>query len=418
MGNNSKTSNHLFLLALILLIMLASCSKTDEVGWPRWRGPNGDGISAETDWDPKALADGPKIVWRLDIGGGFSNAVIRDNRLYAVGMIGVACLNAETGEQIWLFEDGDFLDPQATPTLDDGDLYVLSKNGVLYCLRANNGKLRWMKNLVSEYDVTKPNYGFAASPVVEGDFLVLTASASGIVLDKKTGEKVWESSKLPKGTDSSFSTPVLYDYDGKRYAVIPSYKGIHAVDVESGKVLWRYEWEVYHRQVADPIIFDSKIFIAHWAPLGCFLLDIGEGEPKVLWKNRNMSSDTCSPVLIDGYIYGCDGGPETGFGTLRCLDVQTGELMWEDDLREKGEPKTVGVSLIAADGKLIILEEKKGKLSIAEATPTEYREISSCEIPSETGIKKWSTYPVLYQGRIYCRNYGGDLVCIDVSKDT
>ncbi len=292
---------------------------------------------------------------------------------------------------------------------------MLSKNGVLYCLRAKNGKLRWSRDLVSEYDVTKPNYGFAASPVVEGDFLVLTASASGIVLDKKTGEKVWESSKLPKDTNSSFSTPVLCDYNEKRAAVIPSYKGIHAVDVETGKVLWRYEWELYQRQVADPVIFDSKVFIAHYGGHGCFLLDIGEGEPKVLWKNRNMSSDTTSPVLIDGYIYGCDGGPEVGFGTLRCLDVQTGELMWEDDLREKGEPRTVNVSLIAAAGKLIILEDD-GTLHIAEATSIEYREISSCKLPSETGMHKWWVPPVLYKGMIYCRNYGGDLVCIDVSR--
>ncbi len=75
------------------------------------------------------------------------------------------------------------------------------------------------------------------------------------------------------------------------------------------------------------------------------------------------------------------------------------------------------VSLIASYGKLIILKEN-GKLIVAEATPTEYREISSCEIPSEAKIKQWWTPPVLYRGKIYCRNYAGELVCIDVSNDS
>ncbi len=416
MRNKLKTSIHLFSL-VVLLILIASCGKTGEVGWPRWRGPNGDGISTETDWDPKALAEGPKILWRFNLGLAHSNVVIRDNRLYTAGSIGVVCLNAETGEQIWLFEDGSFLDSKSTPTLDGGNLYFVSRGGVLFCLRAKNGKLRWMRDLVFEYDVKKPKYGFGASIVVEGDLLVLTANTSGVVLNKNTGAKVWESSKPPKGENSGYSTPVLYDYNGIRLAVFAGYKGVHAVDVKTGKELWLHEWEVHHRQVVDPLIFDGKVFITRYFGAGCFLLDVGGGEPKVLWKNRNMSSDTCSPVLIDGYIYGCDGGPEVGYVILRCLDVRTGDLMWEDDLKAKGEARTEAVSLIAADGKLIILKEN-GKLIVAEATPTEYREISSCEIPAEAKIKQWWTYPVLYRGRVYCRNYGGDLVCIDVSNDS
>jgi outer membrane protein assembly factor BamB len=91
--------------------------------------------------------------------------------------------------------------------------------------------------------------------------------------------------------------------------------------------------------------------------------------------------------------------------TLRCLDAGTGELMWE-------EP-TGGASLTAANGKLIVLTAK-GILRIAEATPKAYREISACELPTEIGIPWWWTPPVLCGGRIYCRNYSGDLVCIDV----
>jgi hypothetical protein len=89
--------------------------------------------------------------------------------------------------------------------------------------------------------------------------------------------------------------------------------------------------------------------------------------------------------------------------------VETGKLMWEKILGKEV------ISLTSAVGKLIILEDI-GTLRIAEATPSSYKEISSCKVPSESNKHRWWTPPVLCNGKIYCRNHSGDLVCIDVSK--
>jgi outer membrane protein assembly factor BamB len=129
--------------------------------------------------------------------------------------------------------------------------------------------------------------------------------------------------------------------------------------------------------------------------------------PRVLWKNKNMENHFSTSVLIDGYIYGSDGNVEHRKGRLTCLDIETGKKMWSKDLGP--------VSLIAADGKLIVLDEK-GTLFIVEASPSSYKEISSSKIPDQEGYEKWYTPPVLLRGRIYCRSYTGDLFCIDVSK--
>ena len=75
----------------------------DDLGWPRWRGPNGDGISMETDWDPDSLSGSPRILWKADVGFGHSNVAIKDNRLYTMGGNEVFCLNAETCEEIWQY---------------------------------------------------------------------------------------------------------------------------------------------------------------------------------------------------------------------------------------------------------------------------------------------------------------------------
>jgi outer membrane protein assembly factor BamB len=362
----------------------------------------------------------------VEINAGYSNVAIKDNRLYTMGGRSVYCLNAETGSEIWKYSFERRTEFQSTPTIDGKYVYILDKKGILLCLKAKNGKLRWEKDLILEYDIVKPYYGFAGSPVIEGDLIIITANISGIALNKKTGDMVWCSNKPTRekiraywrqvtlGTD--YSTPVIYDHEGKRYAAIFSYEGLHSVEGETGKMLWLYEWsELYSgRHITDPLIFDNKVFITDYSARGaefeCVLIDIGGEEPKIVWKNQNMGSEISSPVMLDGYIYGCHGGPDMNSSSLRCLNAETGEIMWEEDLGMQL------ISLIAADGKIIILEDT-GALHIAKATPSSYKEISSCDVFSgEQRVRKFFTPPVLHKGKIYCRNHIGDLICIDVSK--
>jgi outer membrane protein assembly factor BamB len=136
-------------------------------------------------------------------------------------------------------------------------------------------------------------------------------------------------------------------------------------------------------------------------------LDISDDKPKALWRNKNMSNHFSSCVRVDGYIYGTHG-QVGGTNPFRCIDLETGNIMWEKDMRM--------VSLIAANGKLIILEEN-GTLRIAEATPLYYTEISHADVlEAEQKSRQFWTPPVLCNGKIYCRNNHGDLICIDVSQ--
>ena len=66
------------LVCVLITLTFGICnhySIADDFDWPRWRGPNGDGISMEKDWNPEALAGGPKILWKVDVGAGYSNVV-------------------------------------------------------------------------------------------------------------------------------------------------------------------------------------------------------------------------------------------------------------------------------------------------------------------------------------------------------
>jgi outer membrane protein assembly factor BamB len=415
-NKNIFLNNIIFSLFFIFFVIGAQniYGEVGETDWPRWRGPNGDGISMETEWDPEALKDGPKIVWETNAGMGYSNVSIKGKYLYTVGKktlkeVTIFCLNVETGKEVWQYAYKSDYEPRSMPTIDGKYIYTLSFEGVLFCIKAKNGKVRWQRDIVKEFGAVKPFYGYAGSPVIEGDLIILTTNMSGMALNKSTGEKVWASEIDESGhgehhTQSEYATPVIYNYKGNRNAAIFSRGGLYSVDVETGKQRWSLDCiSSFDHCIADPIIFDNKVFIS--GQYFCELLDISKTPPKSLWKNDYMKNNISSSVLLDGYIYGCDKQKGVS-GELTCIDINTGKKMWSGGLI---------ISLIAADDKLITLSEK-GRLAIIKATPSSYVEISSCKIPAESGFPKWWTHPVLCRGRIYCRNYTGDLVCIDVSK--
>ncbi len=415
MNPKIRSAIYLIPLAVILLSPLVGCGdRTAEAGWPRWRGPGRDGISTETDWDPTALAGGPKTVWHIDIGFGHSSIAVKDGRIYTMGQQSgesvVLCLKAETGEEIWRQSFGEINEPLATPTVDGDRVYVLSKSGVVCCLKSKNGDIRWKKDLVQDFGSPKAHYGYAGSPLIEGGLVILNARTSGIALNKKTGEKIWEGEVHTDEAGDYFSTPVIYDYADRRYTLLFSDSGLFSMDVESGSKLWFYEWAGgASPHVADPVVFENKVFVSSGeANPNCVLLDIDGNKPRVIWLTETMRNHVSTCIYLDGYLYGCDGDVDAGErNQLRCIDAETGDMTWETEM--------IAASLMAADGKLIIIEGN-GTLHLAEVTPSQYTEISSCELTSITGINRWWTPPILYKAKIYCRNYAGDLVCIDVSK--
>ena len=434
MKKNVMRVTAVMIAVAIVALCLAGCTacggaSAGKYDWPRWRGPNGDGISRETGWNPKALEGGPRIAWQVNVGAGYSSVAIRGNRLYTMGWpleadSSVYCLDASSGKELWQYPvKGMF--PQATPAVDGSSVYCLGKGGILLCLDAGDGKLRWEKNLVAEYDVVKPAYGFAGSPVVVGNLLILTANTSGIALDKNTGERAWVSERPPKTVsygDSSgteYHTPVIYAKNRKRYAIVSSWKGVFSVEVETGKPFLLFDWEesyfLFRSQIVDPVVVGDKVLVVgpQKKDPGTFLLDMQGQGVKVLWKSEGTFAELGSPIFFDGHFYVSQGGGDMN-GSLRCIDPKTGKVEWEEFLG--GGLGHESVLFTVADGKLIVLNDK-GMLSIAEASPEGFHVLSSCNVlAGKKQLKRFWTSPVLCNGMIYCRDLDGDLICIDVRK--
>jgi len=375
--------------------------------WPCFHGPDHNNISREKGWLGTWPAEGPGRLWKASVGAGFSSVSVAQGRLYTMGVVAgqetVWCLDASTGAEVWRHSYPYVFKPQyyeggssATPTADGDAVYALGQAGEVNCFEAATGKVRWSRNLAKEFGLEVPTWGFASSPCLAGDLLVLNAGTQGTALNKATGNLVWNNGKAPSG----YSSAVPLAVGGRKAVALLAARELVAVEVNTGQILWQHPWKTeYDANIADPVIHDGRAFISSAYKSGCALVQFSVNPPRELWRRQDMQTHFNSAVLVDGYLYGVDGEAEKP-ALLKCLDWKTGVVKWSY--------KGLGLgAVMAAEGKLIILGEK-GELVIAEASPAAFRSLARAQV---LGGKCW-TSPVLSHGRIYCRNSKGDLVCV------
>lgn len=389
-------------IVTILTPVLASAAVAAAGEWPHWRGPNHDGISRETGWDPAAVT-ARKVAWEAQVGAGYSAVAVTHGKVYTAGNFNkdtdaVCCLDAASGKQLWRHAYPEPLAPKyysggcsATPTVHDGKVYFASKSGKIFCLNADTGKVIWNKTFASKV----PTWGFASSALIHGKAAIFNAGRAGVAYDKDSGALLWSSADDTCG----YATPVPFEHNAKPCLALFTKDSITAVAADDGKALWSYPWQTQHDvNAADPVVAGTQVFVTSGYGRGCALIDFSAAQPKSVWENKHMRAHMSGPVLINGFLYGFDDN------RLTCLDWKTGEPQWDEKSPAKG-------ALMAAGDKLIVLGET-GRLAIANATPTAYQEIAAAEVVDG---RCW-TMPILAGGRIYCRNSDGHLVCLDVRK--
>ena len=220
-----------------------------------------------------------------------------------------------------------------------------------------------------------------------------------------------------EGSGAAYASPIAIDFEGQRQYVQFTAKALVGVAASDGMFLWRYEQPANGMGIncSSPVYHDGMVFAASAYGAGGGLVrlskDTNSGvKAEEVYATRKMQNHHGGMILLDGCLYGANGGNEGGF--LICLDFQTGKVLW--DGRDDAEKRAPKGSVAFADDRLYYRTEK-GTLLLIEPNPKEYLERGRFEQPDRTRLPAWA-HPVIANGRLYVRDQDL-LLCYDVKAE-
>ncbi|MFN0101448.1 MAG: PQQ-binding-like beta-propeller repeat protein [Bryobacteraceae bacterium] len=406
-------------------LLLASSLGVFGSDWPQFRGPGRMGLSAEKgllkEW-PKA---GPKLLWQQQaIGDGYGTVAVAGRFLYAVSNNGMddefaQALAVADGSAVWAARIGGVGNPnqqppypmaRSTPSLDGDKVYVFSSDGDLACLRAATGEVVWRKNVRADFSGVPGTWGYAESPLVDGDVLVVTpggAAATMAALNKTTGAAIWKSA-VPGGDKAAYSSVIVAQAAGRRQYVQFLDKGVVGVDAKTGQFLWRYTGTAGGpANIASPITKGNYVYSSNARRFNGGLVQLtavaGGVAAEQVYLGRDMPNTLGGQVLVGDVLYGTNQqGPVAA-------DFATGKIHWQEAAFGPG-------AVLHAEDRLYFHAEN-GEVALVEATVEGYRERGRFTPPNppkrrDSRERAW-TYPAVANGRLYIRDLGC-LWCFDV----
>ena len=418
--------------ALLLAFLAATPSIAED--WPRWRGPTADGVWTETGVLERFSSPQVPIRWRAEVGPGYTSPTVAAGRVFLMDRDvqgarqaeRVLCFDAETGRSVWTHEYdcpyskiGYQAGPRACVTIDGDRAFALGAMGNLHCLDAATGKVQWSHDCNQEYRIDMPIWGIAASPVVDGDLVIVVVGgqdACVVAFDKHDGREVWRA----LSDRAQYSTPVLIQQAGVSVLVCWTGDSVSGLSPKSGKVLWRHEFPPNKMPigVASPVVQGDRLFLTSFYD-GSLMLRLKQDQPavEVLWKRTGVSerqtdalhSIISTPVFLGDYVYGVDS-----YGEMRCLRAENGDRVWEN-LTATPKSRWSTIHFVQNGDKSWLFNER-GELLIGQLMPQGFREISRAKLLEPTleqlnqrGGVCWS-HPAYANRHVFARN-DSELVC-------
>ncbi|HEY0981041.1 PQQ-binding-like beta-propeller repeat protein [Schlesneria sp. T3-172] len=428
---------------LCLILLTSTVARADD--WPQWMGPQRDNVWRETGL-VETLPETPKIVWRAPVAGGYSGPAVANGKVYvtdyvtdddvkidnfdrkaSTGTERLLCLDEKTGKLLWSQPHPETYSisypagPRSTPTVHEGKVYAQGAEGQLACLNADDGKVLWAKNLKETYKTKAALWGYASQPLIDGDKFIVIAGGEGshcVALNKNTGEEIW---RTGTASEQGYSPPLIIQQAGVRQLVLCSPDSIYAVDPETGKQLWKQDYQGDNGSIImTPIHHGNHLFVGGYNNKN-ILIELAADKPgaKTVWRDqakRGISPVNVQPFLMDGKVYGLDQS-----GDLRCFEIPSGKITWTTP-QPLGERKvgsgTVFLVRSGSTDKFWMFAET-GDLIIGQLTPKGFTELSRSHVIDATNTAfgrdvVWCA-PAFANKRMYVRN-DKELLCVDLAK--
>ena len=336
------------------------------------------------------------------------------------------CLDAQSGHELWKVaygcpvhgrrstgDEGIYSGPTSTPEYDteSGFLYTLSCDGELQCWDTRNkGRKVWGFNLYDRYSVPRRpryqrsglrDYGYTTSPLLWRNWLIVEVGddeGNLMGFDRRTGDRVWTSEyRGPAGHAGGLAT---LQVEGVPCVAAMTYEGLHVArldDANAGRQVALYPWPTdFANNIASPAVHGDSVLItsAYNHNAICRVRVTLQGATKV-WE-QPFASKVCTPVIHRGKVY-------WAWQKLHCLDLETGEQLWEG-----GDFADAGSCIVTSDERLIVWGHH-GRLALvesAERSPLEYRELARVDRVFSTDV--WP-HVAMADGCLVCKDRMGNL---------
>jgi outer membrane protein assembly factor BamB len=381
---------------------VADQSAATRSDWPGFRGPKRDGIlrgvRIETDWTKRP----PVPIWRRPIGPGWSSFAVRGDFAYTQEQRGeqelVSCYNLTTGKPVWthrdaarFWESNAGAGPRGTPTLTNDRVYTFGATGILNALDIGNGATVWSRNAASDTKTKLPMWGFASSPLVVDDVVIVAAASTLAAYDLTNGTPRW----FGATNDRGYSSPHLVTIGGVAQVLLLNGEGVIGVNPVDGTVLWKHVWE--GDSIVQPALTaDGDVLVGSGSGLGSEvgMLRLGVTKGPGGWiATPRWSSAGLKPYFNDFVVhkdqaFGFDGS------NLACIDLKDGNRRW------KGGSYGHGQIVLLGDQDLLIVVSEQGEVALVKATPDQFTELARFKAIEG---KTWN-HPVLAGDVLLVRN--------------
>lgn len=392
-------------LVSIVIVMLSAAAHTQTPSPQSWPGLWGPARNGESPVRLAAAAPVPRELWRRSVAGGYSEIAVGGGHAVTMelrnGADFVVALDPATGREQWSAKvgatlkghDGSDDGPIATPAIDGGGVFAAGPHGHLLALDAATGRERWRHDLVAEFGAGVPPYGFAASPLVERDLVIVPTGGPNsrglLAFNRTTGQLVWNAAHAKT---LAYSSAVAADIGGVRQIVAVAGDRIFAVAPVDGRLLWSIAGLGADKELAtSPIVLPGdRVLYSSWDETVMVKVTRARDalSARELWRSPRLRAYNGPTIYRDGFLYGV-AGPQ-----LVCLDAETAEIKWRE--------RTGEGTLVALGPHLLLLGQTSGELRVVRASPDGYAESRRTRVFAPEVIS--ATGPTVAGGRVYLRN--------------
>jgi outer membrane protein assembly factor BamB len=390
--------------------MLGVCSVRAD--WPQYLGPNRNATSDEKGLLRSFPAEGPKVLWTLDLGPGFGGAAVSKGKAYILDRVAgkqdvFRCIDLNNGKEVWSFTYDapgrvSHRGSRSTPAIDGNYIYTCGSFGDVYCFDGRTRKPVWKKNVWKDFGGGKiPMWGICQNPLIYGDLLILasqTKEAGIVAYDKTNGRVKWVSKALPGKL--GYVTPVVVNIDGQDQLVMITATsrrerggrsapagsngegtdgGVLGMDIKDGRILWTYKgWQCRIPINNVTTVGNGRLFISGGYEAGSAMIQVRKNDGsyvvKELYTTQDFGTHVHPALFYKGNLYGhCT--TNTRKDGMTCMSVD-GKLKWktgQSPVFDKGGFILVGDIILSVDG-------RDGILYIIEPNPKGFKKLASADL--------------------------------------